>query len=250
MKVKKGIILAAGKGTRLRPLTTSIPKAMLPVVNKPVIDYIIEEALASGLTEIAVVCNYQKEVLYHYLKHRPYIHFIEQPNFGGTALALKSAIDFIDGEDFSLFLGDEIVTSLSTPCMAQLLSVFYHYQQQKVITGIESVSKELLKEYNVLSIDRTEVSRIAFIKDIIEKPTTDSELHSSYTSIGRYVIPHTITPYLSDLEVDAASEIPLTSYFKKLTTTEEFIGYYFDGKRYDIGSIDKWMNTNIQLHKK
>lgn len=250
MKIKKGIILAAGKGTRLRPLTTSIPKAMLPVVNKPVIDYIIEEALTSGLTEIAVVCNYQKDVLYHYLKDRPYIHFIEQPNYGGTALALQSAIEFIDGEDFCLFLGDEIVTSPSIPCMAQLLSVFHHYEQQNVITGIESVSKELLKEYNVLSIDRTEVSRITFIKDIIEKPTLDSELCSSYTSIGRYVIPHTITPYLRELEVDETNEIPLTSYFKSLATADQFIGYYFEGTRYDIGSINKWMNTNINLYKK
>ena len=245
MKIKKGVILAAGIGSRLYPMTKSIPKSMLPVVDRPAIDYIIDEAFRSGIEEIAIVCNHQEEVLKHYLSEHPSIHFIHQENTFGTAYALKSAMDFIDERPFSLFLGDEIVIGPS-PCMKQLKE---HFEEETMdaITGIEKVSEELLKEYNCVSFEVIGHNKL-LIKDIVEKPQSD--FFSHYTSIGRYIISgKSIISFLETLPKTPSQEIPLTNFFRSLTKTNKFYGFLYSGTRFDIGTKDKWLKTNIQIHQ-
>lgn len=243
--IKKGIILAAGIGSRLYPLTKSIPKPMLPVVDRPAIDFIVEEAIQSGIEEIAIVCNHREEVLKDYFSGQTKIYFFHQSNIFGTSYALKAALDFIDNEPFALFLGDEIVNS-STPCIKQLITN-YEPTRMDALTGVESVSKELLTQYNCISFDEIEDDTL-IINNIVEKPKTD--FLSSYTSIGRYIISgNKIIPYLNHLPPKTEIEIPLTNYFSTLSETKRFYGHIYNGRRFDIGSKEKWLNTNLELDK-
>lgn len=243
--IKKGIILAAGIGSRLFPLTKSIPKPMLPVVDRPAIEFIIEEAIQSGIEEIAIVCNHKEEVLIDYFSGRTNIYFYHQPNTYGTSYALKSAIDFIDNDPFALFLGDEIINS-PTPCIKQLIS---NYESSKMValTGVESVTEELLMQYNCISFDEI-VSKNLLITSIVEKPKVN--FLSSYTSVGRYIISgNNVIPYLKDLPLQTEEEIPLTNYFSTLAETKRFYGYIYEGRRFDIGTKEKWLSTNFELNK-
>lgn len=248
MSIKKGVILAAGYGTRLLPITKSIPKPMLPIWNRPAIDYIVEEAFASGIEELAIVCNYKEEVLQSYYKDNKQIHFIHQSNLNGTANAVWTSYPFVEGENFALFFGDEITHSDSQPCISQLIEVWKDHPHS-IVTAVESTTKENLSQYNALSIDRTEIPKKMFIKNIIEKPSLEGQFPSSYTSIGRYIMPFTIFDVLKNAPNTSKKEILLTPLFNAFAEKGLFIGHYFDGKRFDIGTTEKWLKSNIELSK-
>lgn len=248
MSIKKGVILAAGLGTRLLPFTKYLPKPMIPVANRPAIDFIIEEALNSGIEEIGIVCNYLEDIIINHFKENKSIKIIHQSNTWGTSYALKSATDFISNDDFCLFLADEIIIS-QTPCVKQLIHIFEE-NTEYVVTGLETVSKESLLEYNVVSLGEIIKPNQFMIDCIIEKPSMDSIFPSSYTSIGRYVIPNTFLNNLSDLKDNPQYEIPLTHYFQEISNQGLFCGYQFEGKRYDVGTLNKWMKSNIDISKK
>ena len=248
MQIKKGVILAAGYGTRLLPITKSIPKPMLPILNRPAIDYIVEEALSSGIEEIAIVCNHKEEVLHSYFHGQKNIHFIHQPQLQGAANALWHAFSFVNGENFALFFGDELTYSNEKTCISQLIDIWKEHPHS-IVTGVESDTKENLSQYNVLSIDRTEISKKLFIKEIIEKPSVEKVFPSSYTSIGRFIMPYSIFDILKNAPKEPKEEVPLTPLFNAYAKQGALIGYYFDGKRFDIGTPEKWLKTNVELAK-
>jgi UTP--glucose-1-phosphate uridylyltransferase len=244
MKIKKAVILAAGLGTRMMPMTKAIPKAMLPVVDRPILDYIVEEARASGIEEIALVVNYRKEVIEHHYSDHPNITFIEQPNLNGTAAALLHTKAFTNNEPFALCLGDEIVKS-EPPFLKQLMYQFIH-NNAAMVTGIEETTLEKISAYNALQVEKTADSSLLKICNIVEKPKETPP--SLYTSIGRYVVSPLIYDLLENAEHPKnGKELILTDYFAELSRKENVYGLLVNGTRYDIGSKKGWLEANISL---
>ncbi|RBW68177.1 UTP--glucose-1-phosphate uridylyltransferase [Bacillus taeanensis] len=244
MKIKKAVILAAGLGTRMMPMTKAIPKAMLPVVDRPILDYIVDEVLTSGIEEIAIVVNYRKEVIENHYSDHPNITLIEQPDVGGTASALLQTKAFTNKEPFALCLGDEIVKS-DAPFLKQLMDHFIH-NNAAMVTGIEETTREKISAYNALEVEQIEASSLLKIHTIVEKPKETPP--SLYTSIGRYVVSPIIYDLLEGEKQPANSnELILTDYFAELAREKDVYGVLLNGKRYDIGSKKGWLEANIEL---
>ncbi|GGE40489.1 UTP--glucose-1-phosphate uridylyltransferase [Pullulanibacillus camelliae] len=239
MSIRKAVILAAGLGKRMWPMTKAVPKPLLPLIDRPIIDHIIEEARASGIEEIAVVVHFQKEVIIKHLADEQQIQIIIQPELNGTAAALKAAEAFIDHEPFALLLGDEVVQS-RTPCLQQLMDVF-QLDQAKLVTGVEQTTQEKISAYNTLACDEWG-RQILRITEIVEKPIHPISL---YTSIGRYILSPVIFEYLPDhLLLCKRDEIPLTESFNTLVEQHLALGYLFEGRRFDLGNKKDWLYAN------
>jgi UTP--glucose-1-phosphate uridylyltransferase len=240
--VKKAVILAAGLGKRFEPITRVIPKPMLPIGNKPTLDYIIDELKASGIEQVLIVVGHKREVIQDYYQGRDDIQYIIQHQFKGTAHATLLAEDFVNNEDFALCLSDEVIES-TVPCIRQLIDVF-NDNQAAMVTALEVTTEEKIHTYNSVVMNETE-GRIRKLISIVEKPQgTDTTL---VTSIGRYVIAPTIFNYIRSTKFTEGKEQSLTEAFNLMMMHEEVYGLFFEGKRWDIGTKEGWIETNIKL---
>jgi UTP--glucose-1-phosphate uridylyltransferase len=257
-KVRKAIIPAAGLGTRFLPATKAQPKEMLPIVDKPTIQYIIEEAVASGIEDIIIVTGRGKRAIEDHFdksyeleetlaKKGKYeqleevqgisklanIHYIRQKEPLGLGHAISCASRFIGDEPFAVLLGDDIVHSPEKPCLKQLIDVYERYNSS--VIGVQEVPEQDVSKYGVISINQNGIEEgVYHINDLVEKPNKE-EAPSNYAIMGRYVLRPEIFDILENLAPGAGNEIQLTDAIKKLNELQMVVGYEFLGERHDVG---------------
>ena len=258
MKVTKAVIPAAGLGTRVLPATKSIPKEMLPIVDKPAIHYIVEEAVKSGITDILIITsrakssvedyfdrspeletkllNSKKTELYNEMldiAHMANVQFVRQQEPLGLGHAILCAKSFVGNEPFAVLYGDDVIMSPEGKETTRELCEAYE-KYGKGVVGIKEVSKEAITRYSSLKVDKLE-DKIYSVTDMIEKPSED-KIMSLYSILGRCVLPAEIFDILENTKPGAGGEIQLTDAMKVLANTKGMTGVDFTGKRYDMGN--------------
>ncbi|WP_127531973.1 UTP--glucose-1-phosphate uridylyltransferase GalU [Paenibacillus kobensis] len=265
-KVRKAIIPAAGLGTRFLPATKAMPKEMLPIVDKPTIQYIVEEAIASGIEDIIIVTGKGKRAIEdHFDKSfeletilkekgkfglldevekssRVDIHYIRQKEAKGLGHAVWCARNFIGNEPFAVLLGDDVVVS-ETPCTKQLIEQ-YEETGQSVI-GVKSVADSETNRYGIIDPVNND-GKLREVKRFVEKPAAGTA-PSNLAIMGRYVLTPEIFAFLEMQEEGAGGEIQLTDAIQKLNEKQGVQAYEFDGERYDVGEKLGFILTNLEF---
>ncbi len=266
-KVKKAIIPAAGMGTRFLPATKAMPKEMLPIVDKPTIQYIVEEAVAAGIEDILIVTGKGKRAIEDHfdssfeLEHTLLgkgkldllrkvqhshnmvdIHYIRQKEPRGLGHAVWCARKFIGDEPFAVLLGDDIVTG-PTPCIGQLMDQFERTQCS--IVGVQKVEQEEVSRYGIIDPDYG-ADRLYKVGRMVEKPNA-AEAPSNLAIMGRYILTPAIFDMLENAEPGAGGEIQLTDAIGRLCETEGVYGYHFEGTRYDVGEKLGFILTSLEF---
>ncbi|AWC34610.1 MULTISPECIES: UTP--glucose-1-phosphate uridylyltransferase GalU [Bacillus cereus group] len=265
-KVKKAIIPAAGLGTRFLPVTKAMPKEMLPIVDKPTIQYIVEEAIESGIEDIIIVTGKGKRAIEDHFDHsveleqnllekgkyeilekvqessRINIHYIRQKEPKGLGHAVWCARKFIGNEPFAVLLGDDIVQA-ETPCLRQLMNQ-YETTKSSVI-GVQTVLENETHRYGI--IDPIEQSGRRYqVRQFVEKPAQGTA-PSNLAIMGRYVLTPEIFAFLEDQQTGAGGEIQLTDAIQRLNEIQRVFAYDFEGKRYDVGEKFGFIQTTIEM---
>ena len=265
MKVRKAVIPAAGLGTRMLPATKTVPKEMLTLVNKPAIQYIVEEAVASGIEDILIITNRAKSAMDDYFDYSPEleeilsrsgktseyqdvrypadianIFYVRQKETKGLGHAVWRAKKFVGNEPFAVLLGDDIMMS-EKPVTKQLIDAAEKYGASAV--GAQRVSKEAISKYCSLKINQLE-ERIYRVSDVVEKPTPD-QVFSDFAILGRYVLTHEIFNILENTPPGHGGEIQLTDGLCTLCKTAEMVAVDFEARRYDIGNLPGFLEANI-----
>ncbi|HHY22954.1 MAG TPA: UTP--glucose-1-phosphate uridylyltransferase GalU [Clostridiaceae bacterium] len=267
MKVRKAVIPAAGLATRLLPATKAQPKEMLPIVDKPTIQYIVEEAIESGIDDILIVTgrgkraiedhfdkSYEleeelkkkgKDDLLHIVEdisNLVNIHYIRQKEPKGLGHAIYCTRSFIGDEPFAVLLGDDIIDS-EVPCLKQMMEVYEKYET--TIIGVQPVPDEDISKYGI--VDCTKIKdRVYKVKDLIEKPEKD-KAPSNIAILGRYIITPKIFEFLENAEPGKGGEIQLTDALKKLAGVETMYAYNFIGDRYDVGNKMGYLKAMVEF---
>ena len=267
MKVKKAIIPAAGLGTRVLPASKAVPKELLPIVDKPALQYIVEEAVAAGIEDILIITNRGKSLIEDHFDRMPEleerllagnktdlyeaavasanlanIYFIRQKETKGLGHAVLAARNFVGNEPFAVLYGDDVIIG-EVPTTRELLDAYEKYG--KGVVGIKQVSPELIGRYSSLAVDRLE-DRVYKVTDMVEKPTPDKVL-SLFSILGRCVLPPEIFEILARTKPGAGGEIQLTDAMKELTLKDGMIGVDFLSKRYDMGNKLGILQANCEV---
>ncbi len=266
MKVRKAIIPAAGLGTRFLPATKAMPKEMLPIVDKPTIQYIVEEAVESGIEDIIIVTgkgkraiedhfDYSFELEQNLLEKRKFdllnevqkssnmvdIHYIRQKEPKGLGHAIWCARKFIGDEPFAVLLGDDIVRS-NKPCLRQMMEQFECYDAS--IIGVQHVSDDEVSKYGI--VDGFEIENHLYsINHLVEKPKKE-DAPSNLAIVGRYILTPRIFEILNFQEPGAGGEIQLTYALADLNRYESIYAYEFNGTWYDVGEKLGFIQTTIE----
>ncbi|MEK4873673.1 UTP--glucose-1-phosphate uridylyltransferase GalU [Bacillus sp. FSL W8-0102] len=266
-KVRKAIIPAAGLGTRFLLATKAMPKEMLPIVDKPTIQYIVEEAVASGIEDIIIVTGKGKRAIedhfdnawelehnladkgkldllekVRYSSNLANIHYIRQKQPLGLGHAVWCARNFIGDEPFAVLLGDDIVQS-DTPCLKQLMDQFE--QTHSSIIGVQEVPEEETHRYGIIDPAGSQGRRYQ-VENFVEKPAPGTA-PSNLAIIGRYILTPEIFLFLEKQEQGAGGEIQLTDAIQKLNQIQRVFAYQFEGKRYDVGEKLGFIQTTIEI---
>jgi len=268
-KVRKAIIPAAGLGTRFLPATKAMPKEMLPIVDKPTIQYIVEEAIESGIEDIIIVTGKGKRAIEDHfdysfeLEHnlmekqkldllekvqassKVDIHYIRQKEPKGLGHAVWCARNFIGNEPFAVLLGDDIMQG-ETPGLRQLMDE-YEKTSSSVI-GVQTVSQNETHRYGIIDPSTNEGRRYK-VSNFVEKPAPGTA-PSNLAIMGRYVFTPEIFKFLEEQEIGAGGEIQLTDAIQKLNTIQDVFAYDFEGKRYDVGEKFGFIQTTIEFAMK
>ena len=267
MKVRKAIIPAAGLGTRFLPATKAQPKEMLPIVDKPTIQYIIEEAVASGIEEILIITGRNKKCIEdHFDKsielemelekaHKDDllemvrsisdmvdIHYIRQKEPRGLGHAILCARAFVGNEPFAVLLGDDVVDS-EVPCLKQLMDCYKEYKTS--ILGVQKVDRNQVDKYGIVDGIHIE-DRVYKVKTLVEKPSIE-ESPSDIAILGRYIITPQIFDILQDTKPGKGGEIQLTDALQSLIENEAMYAYNFEGKRYDVGDKLGFLQATVEF---
>jgi UTP--glucose-1-phosphate uridylyltransferase len=267
MKVRKGVFPAAGLGTRFLPVTKAQPKEMLPLVDKPTIQYVVEEAVASGLNELIIVTGRGKRAiedhfdaafeLEYYLNDRgkteelaqiktlselASVCYVRQKEPLGLGHAILCARSLVGDEPFAVFLGDDIITA-AVPCMRQLLDVFERLQGP--VIAVERVPRERIHQYGVIAA-RPLGEGVYEITDLVEKPKAE-DAPSDLAIIGRYVLTPDLFAILADTAPDRRGEIQLTDALRRLRERRPMYALEFEGKRYDTGDKLGFLKATVEF---
>lgn len=267
MRVRKAIIPAAGLGTRFLPATKAQPKEMLPIVDKPTIQYIVEEAVASGITDIIIVTGRNKRSIedhfdrsielelelersgkeemlemVHNISEMANIHSIRQKEPRGLGHAILTARHFIGNEPFAVLLGDDVVVS-KQPCLGQMLEVFGEYKT--TILGVQTVPMEVVDKYGIVAGKQVS-ERVYKVDDMVEKPARE-EAPSNVAVLGRYIITPEIFDFLETQDAGKGGEIQLTDALRRLAKEQPMYAYDFKGHRYDVGTKTGFIQANIEF---
>lgn len=265
--IKKAIIPAAGLGTRFLPATKAQAKEMLPIVDKPTLQYIIEEAIASGIEEILIVTGRNKKCIEDHfdrsvelelelekkgksamlemvqdISNMVNIHYIRQKEPRGLGHAVHCAKSFIGNEPFAVLLGDDIVDA-KTPCLKQMINAYDEYKTS--ILGVQQVDKDKVNKYGILDVKHIE-DRVYKVKDMVEKPAIE-EAPSNIAILGRYIITPAIFDILENQEPGKGGEIQLTDALQTLATKEAIYAYSFEGRRYDVGDKLGFLEATVDF---
>lgn len=265
-KVRKAVIPAAGLGTRFLPATKAQPKEMLPIVDKPTIQYIIEEAKASGIEEILIVTGRSKrsiedhfdrsiELEINLKEHNKddllevikkiseiNIHYIRQKEPLGLGHAILCAKHFIGDEPFAVLLGDDVVDS-KKPCLKQLIDVYD--ETGASILGVQKVAKDKVSSYGIVAPKGDIGERTCFVGDMVEKPDVENA-PSQLAVLGRYIITPQIFELLEKTKAGKGGEIQLTDGLKELAKKQIVLAYDFVGRRYDVGSKQGFLEATVE----
>jgi UTP--glucose-1-phosphate uridylyltransferase len=264
-KVRKAVIPAAGLGTRFLPATKALPKEMLPIVNKPTIQYIVEEAVQAGIEEIIIVTGKGKRAIEDHFDNsyeleenlkkknkldllekvqassKIDIHYIRQKSPKGLGHAVWCARKFIGDEPFAVLLGDDIVQN-EKPCIQQLVE---NYEQTGCsVIGVQEVPMNQTHRYGIID-PKSQDGRLFNVQQFVEKPEKNPP--SNLAIIGRYVLTPEIFDFLDKKEIGAGGEIQLTDAIQKLNESQGVYAYQFEGKRYDVGETLGFVLTNIEM---
>lgn len=269
MQVKKAIIPAAGLGTRFLPATKAQPKEMLPIVDKPTIQYIIEEAVASGIEDIIVVTGRGKRAIEDHfdksfeleetlaqknklnllhevqaISSMTTIYYVRQKEPLGLGHAIWCARKFVGNEPFAVLLGDDIVQS-EPPCLKQLIDVFNRYESS--VVGVQQISDEQVHKYGIVAPKvKGDEPNVIYVDSLVEKPKKE-DAPSNYAIMGRYVLTPEIFAILDQLPPGAGNEIQLTDAINVLNQQQAVLAYNFDGIRYDVGDRLGFIKATIDF---
>ena len=267
MKIRKAVIPAAGLGTRFLPATKAQPKEMLPIVDKPAIQYIVEEAVRSGIESILIVTGRNKKSIEDHfdksveleqtlwekgktdllleiqnISDMANIHYIRQREPLGLGHAILCAEQFIGDEPFAVLLGDDIMVS-EPPALKQLMNVFETYES--TVVGVQPVQLEEVSKYGIISAVALH-NKILQVRDLIEKPTP-SKAPSNIAIMGRYILKPSIFSILKMQERGAGNEYQLTDALREVCQQEGLLGLALKGDRYDIGDKFGYMKAIIEM---
>ena len=266
-KIRKAIIPTAGLGTRFLPATKAQPKEMLPIVDKPTIQYIIEEAIASGIEEILIITGRNKKCIEDHfdksvelemeleknnknellelvqdISDMVDIHYIRQKEPRGLGHAIRCAKAFVGNEPFAILLGDDIVYNNQKPCLKQLIECYNEYKTS--ILGVQTVDKEDVSKYGIVDGILIE-DRVCKVKGLVEKPSVD-EAPSNTAILGRYIVTPKIFDILDNTKPGKGNEIQLTDALLELIKEEAMYAYNFEGKRYDVGDKLGFLEATVE----
>jgi UTP--glucose-1-phosphate uridylyltransferase len=268
MKVRKAIIPAAGLGTRFLPATKAQPKEMLPIVDKPTLQFIIEEAIESGIEEILIITGRNKSSIENHfdksveleleleksgkvelleeirkISDMVNIHYIRQKEPKGLGHAIHCAKSFIGNEPFAVLLGDYIVYNPEKPCLKQMIEIYDEYKT--TILGVQEVSADDVSKYGIVDGKNIE-DGVYKVKNLVEKPSLE-EAPSNIAILGRYIINPAIFNILENVKPGKGGEIQLTDGLKDLAKIEAMYAYVFKGKRYDVGNKLGFLEATVEF---
>ena len=266
-KIRKAVIPAAGLGTRVLPATKAMPKEMLPIVDKPAVQYIVEEAAASGIEDVLIITNRGKGLLEDHFDRSPELEerlaadpkkaavleqvrsisslcrvwYVRQKETRGLGHAVNCARAFVGDEPFAVLYGDDVIIG-EDPACAQLIRAYEEYGLG--VAGVKEVTAEAIRKYSSLKVEPLADGRMR-CTDMIEKPAPGEEF-SLYSILGRCVLPPEIFDILDSTGPGAGGEIQLTDAMKTLARTRGMIAVDFTGTRYDMGSKLGVMQANVE----
>ena len=267
-KIKKAVIPAAGYGTRFLPATKATPKEMLPIVDKPTIQYIVEEAKASGIEDILIISGHGKRAIEDHFDSAPAlemalqekgkddllaivretadinIHYIRQRYMRGLGDAILCARSFMGNEPFAVLLGDDVVYNPAKPALAQLIDI-YEATGCSVL-GCQNVPQEKVSAYGIVAGTQTDNSRLMRVSDMVEKPAVE-EAPSRMAVLGRYIIKPQIFDILEKTQPGKGGEIQLTDALKVLARQDAVYAYDFEGQRYDVGDKLGFLKATVEF---
>mgnify|MGYP000044141041 CR=1 FL=1 len=269
MKIRKVVIPAAGLGTRFLPATKAQPKEMLPIVDKPTIQYIVEEAVNSGITHIIIITGRNKRAIEDHfdvsvelelelkskgktellkevqnISDMVEIHYIRQKRPLGLGHAILKAKEFIGGEPFAVMLGDDVVVS-KTPALKQLMDVYEKTNAN--VLGVKRVAKDQTNKYGIVKPIKDDLtSRLHKVVGLVEKPSPQ-DAPSNMAIMGRYIINPEIFQKLEELQPGIGGEYQLTDALQALMEEQEMYAYEFEGKRYDVGDKLGFLEATVDF---
>ncbi len=273
-KIRKAIIPAAGMGTRFLPATKAMPKEMLPIVDKPTIQFIVEEAVAAGIEEILIIVSSSKNSIIDHFdysyeleerlklkqKFKEYeeirkiadmvdIHYVRQKEPKGLGHAILAAKPFIGDEPFVVMLGDDVIIqdkNSKTTAIGECMDLYY--KTNSTIVGVQEVPKKEVSKYGIVDPleEFDEQTNSVRVKGMVEKPSVESS-PSNYAILGRYVLTPKIFEKLEEIEINDHSELEITNALLSLTKDETIYAKKFSGKRYDIGSKLGYLYATIDV---
>ena len=266
-KIRKAIIPAAGLGTRFLPATKAQPKEMLPIVDKPTLQYIIEECVASGIEEILIITGRNKKSIEDHfdrsvelemeleksgkeemlklvreISDMVNIHFIRQKEPRGLGHAILCAKTFVGNEPFAVLLGDDVVYNDNKPCLKQLIDCYEEYKTS--VLGVQTVEPQDVNKYGIVGGLHIE-DRVYKVKNLIEKPAVE-EAPSNVAILGRYIITPKIFEILENTKPGKGNEIQLTDALLELIKHEAMYAYDFEGRRYDVGDKLGFLQATVE----
>lgn len=268
-KIRKAVIPAAGFGTRFLPETKAMPKEMLPIVDKPTIQYIVEEIKASGIDQILIISGYAKRAIEDHFDSSPEleqhlyesgkmdllrevrkvasvkIHYTRQQYMRGLGDAILCAKDFIDGEPFGVILGDDVVYNANgEPALRQLMDQYE--KTGGTVIGCQVVKPEQVSSYGIVDGVKTDDPNLLKVKDMIEKPSVE-EAPSRFAALGRYVITPEVFDVLEQTKPGKGGEIQLTDALRVMAHNGSVYAYNFTGKRYDTGNKLGYLKATVEF---
>jgi len=269
-KVKKAVIPAAGLGTRFLPATKALAKEMLPIVDIPTIQYIVQEAVNSGIEEVLIITNDSKQIIHNHfdrnydleeklkasnkllevdiivnITNMAKVTYTRQDNPRGLGHAILCAKSFVGDDPFAILLGDDVVVNKNgLPALKQLIDAYDSMQAS--IIGVQTVAKENVNKYGIVTPKKEITDRLVEITDMIEKPKIE-EAPSCLAGLGRYVLTPTIFSLLETQAAGANNEIQLTDAIKRLMPEEKVYAYDFEGQRYDVGDKFGYVKATIDF---
>ncbi len=266
MKVRKAVIPAAGLGTRFLPATKAMPKEMLPIVDTPTIQYIIEEAVASGIEDIIIITGRTKRAVEDHfdkayeletelekhgkkellkvvddISNMANIHYVRQKEAKGLGHAIYCAKTFVGNEPFAVLLGDDIVSN-DKPCIGQMIEKFNEYGS--TVLGVQTVDKNDVSKYGIIAGEKIG-DRLYKVSDMVEKPAVEVA-PSNVAILGRYIITPEIFNCIEQTAAGTGGEIQLTDALKLLASKEDVYAYDFIGRRYDVGNRMGFLEATVE----
>ena len=270
-KVTKAVFPVAGLGTRFLPATKAIPKEMLPIIDRPLIEYAVEEAVNAGINEIIFITSHTKRAIEDHFDQnfeleekllnagkKEYLEkinidifsnvkftYVRQKTQNGLGDAILHSEHLIQEEAFAIILADDLIIN-NPSCISQLIEI--HEENECSVIGVNEVPENEMEKYGVISIDESSLTNNSHVlKDIVEKPQSNAP--SNLAVVGRYVLSSKIFKYLKNLEPSVGGEVQLTDAIKLMLNDEKVIGYLYEGTKFDCGSRHGYVNAIKHLAK-